>query len=212
MKDSFIDQVRFFLAKLYLRAGGKKLIEVKEITFEDNKTKKVFVFEGDSMFPAQNLPLLNVILMQRRLFSDYSENVQKFILEHEYAHGKQYLVTSLLLIPLMMMLLGVFSGFAGMIVSIVLGLILNNANIFYNGILLGIGFLVSALFVILLSWPMEFYADYTAFNAIGLENAEKAYAEMKSKSRKISLFRRVVNRLTHPPTKWNLEAYRRLNR
>ncbi len=212
MEKSFIDHVRFSLVKLYFWTGGKKLIEVKEISFNNGKTQTVFIFEGDSMFPAQNLPLLNVIVMKRNLFSDYSENVQKFILEHEYAHGKHYLITSLLLIPLSFGLLGVSFGFLGTLTYLFFGLILNRPYILYEGMFLGIGFLSSALLVILISWPMEFYADYNAFKAIGLENAENAYTEMKSKPDKRNLLKKMISRLTHPPMKWNLWAYKKLSK
>ena len=124
----FISRIQSGLLKLYLRYQGLELKDIRQIRFHDNRTKEVFVIKGRYFLDAQNLILLNTILAKEDLFDDYSENVQKFILEHEYAHGKHYLVNALLLVPLFIGFIGFFSGFLGTLTYIFFCLILIPAS------------------------------------------------------------------------------------
>jgi Zn-dependent protease with chaperone function len=208
----FIDKLRTALVKVYFWAERYKFIEIKEYSFKDGGTEKVFVFEGDPLFTAQNLTFLKAIISEKRLFTNNSEDLQNFILEHEHAHGKHHIITMLLAIPLFFASLGIIFGLLCMVTFTSFGFILNKSYLLYSGIGSGLVFLVSTLIFILISWPIEFYADYTAFKAIGPEKIEKVFEEIRSKPRNKSLSKRIINRLTHPPTKWNLAVYKRLNK
>lgn len=208
-----ITRFQLVLTKFYLRTHGRELKEIQIVKFHDDKTKAVFIFDGEDYFAAQAVPFLNTIIASSYLFRDYSDNVQKFFLEHEYVHTKHYLLNTTLIFPISFFLLGVLMSFLGIVGYSLFWLIANNEIFFRQLIGSLIGFFISTTIVILITWPMELHADYYAFKTLGLENSQKVCEEIKAKSnlRKSNFAEKFIGRITHPYTNLSLWVYKKLN-
>jgi hypothetical protein len=196
-----MDKFRLSLAKLYAFSQGKQIKGTREIKFKDGRTKEVIVLEGKWAPIGQAIPLLNIILVGEQVFTDFSENLRQLVLEHEYAHLNGWWWQ----VPLLLFCIG---GFVGIGLVFCLLNILLSKNLLLLGVLFFVLPIVLFVWVVVTIWPIDFFTQWSAINAIGFENAQKSIIEQKAKSGKMRLFGKILNRAAHVPPKWILCLYK----
>lgn len=199
-----MDKLRLSLAKVYASSQGKQIKGTPEIRFKDGRTKEAIVLEGEWAPIGQAIPLLNIIIVGAQVSTDFSENLRQFVLEHEYAHLKGWW-WQLLLFPVFFCVGGFFLFGSGLYL---ISKISSVSPLVYL-ILYGVLYLIVLAFLALVTiWPIDFFTQWSAITTIGFDNAQKAIIEQKAKSDKMGLFERILNRLTHVPSKWILCLYK----
>jgi hypothetical protein len=80
-------------------AIGGQVKEVRTIEIEKGKEVEIIVFSRKNALHLGQSTVFGTIIIEESLFSEYSLNVQQYVLVHEYAHSKQKSVY--LLLPFM---------------------------------------------------------------------------------------------------------------
>ena len=136
-----MNKIKLILVKIYFWLNQHKFRYLKKVKFYDNKIKEIVIFRNEnSLFKGQAIPLLNVIIIEESLFKEYSKNVQKFILEHEYAHIRTGLVFNLFLLPILL-----FLGVSA-ILSMILVLFFIVVTIFIKKVFFFISYILNCIF------------------------------------------------------------------
>lgn len=202
-----MNKLRLFITKAYLKVLGKKIKNIQTFKISTNKNIKIIVYKDKKSRPsAQALPGMSIIASES-IFNNYSKNVQKFILTHEYGH-KQLNKFLRILATSFLIFFGLITSFS--VLNIIFILITTIRNAYLINIII-IQLKIALIFLFLfttLSWIIEFHADWYSINRIGIKNIEQAYKEIKKKKEKT----KILNYFTHPPLKWSINIYKFRNK
>lgn len=164
---------------------------------------ELVTYTGDHFSGGQALPFLG-IMIDERLFTDFSKNVQDFVIAHEYGHRRFPKIISLILF--IILFATPFIELAGFVSSIIFLILSIFYSIFIFEFIAG---LIMFLLALSINWGSELDADFYAIDLIGLDNTKLAFEEMKSKKTKKSKSENIFYRLTHPPNKLTLYLYKK---
>ncbi|MEK6977673.1 MAG: hypothetical protein AABX40_04640 [Candidatus Hydrothermarchaeota archaeon] len=202
-KERFLkirDNSQIRLTKFYLWILGCEFKEAKECVLPNNQRLKICIFRGYHHFIGQSLPFL-LIIVNEKLFSNYSKRFQDYIILHEYGHGRSLTVNVLsFLIPIF----GILSTVIFLSYAIFLGI--NSGP--YLWIVYSLLFSIIFLFI---TWSPEIYADFYAIRFLGLDEVILASKEKGTEEIKISKIDSIINRLISPPARLTFWLYRKVH-
>jgi hypothetical protein len=123
-------------------------------------------------------------------------NLLHYVVAHEYGHHKSWLNYCFAFLAVTLWTIGLL-GFLG--------------GLLYFSKTLIIVSLTMILFGSTLSWIIEYMADSTALNILGIDNIMSAQIYLKT-TPKSPLLWKILGIMTHPPFSLNLKLYRFLNK
>lgn len=208
-----MNKIKLWIAKFFLKQWGLEFSRTKNIKLPNTPDFEVVLFDGKhSLFTGKALPIVNVIIVESAFFKKYSKNVQNFLLAHEYAHTSVPLILDIITLALFF-ILGISSlNISAVIVLYFLWWLIKGGILLIPLLFLSILLALSLSIFGLLSWILEFHADWHAIKILGLKKAKKVYEEMLRKKEKTKFFARIVNRWTHPPMRLVLFLYEKIHK
>ena len=201
-----MNRLQFFLTRVYVSTAiGGQVKEVRTIEIGTGEKVEIILFSRKGALHIGQSTVFGTIIIEESLFSEYSPDVQQYVLFHEYAHSKQKSVY--LLLPFMVISFLYLISYPIAMIIFLLFISTLGSSIFLNLALGFIPFLLSLMVFIGSSWYLEGRADLYATSHLGKEKFLAARQEIKEKHPNPKLMYRVIGRLTHPPLGLFLEAY-----
>jgi len=190
------------LAKLHIHFINGKFIRTQTMKIPDGGEREVIIFSGDrTLFLGQCTPFRTIIIHESVLDN---ERLSNYVLIHEMAHRKQW--WSFFGVPLLLVLILSFFYLAWAFLFLIQSLILMNpgylSGFAWCALLALLAFVIPCAF----SWALEMHADFVAIRNMGLKDFEEIRDDL-SKTRKLTLGSRIVNRLTHPPAGFTVRVW-----
>jgi len=191
------------LTKLHIRSINGKFVRTQAMKAPSGAEQEVTIFSGaKTTFLGQCTPFRAIIIHESVL---ENERLFDYVLIHEMAHRKQW--WSFLGVPLLFLLIFGFFCLASAFIFLLQSLILMNPSY-----LLGFAWFVLLCLLALIipcafSWALEMHADFVAIKNMGLKAFEEIRDDL-SKTRKLTLGSRIINRLTHPPAGFTVCVWR----
>lgn len=193
---------------LWLRPLKARFKNVERITLSYGQEVEVIVYTANYTGKTGQLTLFGTIIVDELAF--FSRRYLERVITHELAHKHQWygylaypLATCFGLVAFCMLLAA--------LVTLIL-------SVFWLGgklVLWAVYLLLFAVLVVIIpcaySWFIEYKAESETFNKLGIEAVLEIDSIPPERS-KTPLFWRIVNRMTHPPSKLVERIYRRFNR
>ena len=201
-----MNRLQFFITRIYARTAiGGQVKEVRTIEIGNGKKVEIILFSRKGALHIGQSTVFGTIIIEESLFSEYSPDVQQYVLAHEYAHSKQKSVYLLLLFMVISFLYLISYPIAVIIFLLFISTL--GSSILLNLALGFIPFILSLMVFIGSSWYLEGRADLYATRHMGKRKFLAARQEIKEKHPNPKLMYRAIRRLTHPPLGLFLEVY-----
>jgi Zn-dependent protease with chaperone function len=201
-----MNRLQFLLTRVYIKTAiGGSVKEVRTTELENGKKLEIIVYSRRGTLYLGQSTVFGTIIIEESLFSEYGDNVQQYVLVHEYAHSKQKSIYYLM--PLMVLSF-IYLIFYPIALTVFLFFFLSSDSAILLNLALGsILFAFSIIVFIGSSWYLEGRADFYATLQMGKDRFLAARQEIKSKYPNPGLMYRAISRLTHPPLGLLLEVY-----
>jgi hypothetical protein len=191
------------LTKLHIRSINGKFVRTQTMKPPSSAEQEVIIFSGaKTTFLGQCTPFRTIIIHES-VFEN--ERLFDYVLIHEMAHRKQW--WSFFGVPLLFLLIFGFFCLASAFIFLLQSLILMNPS-YLLGFAWSVLLCLPALIIpCAFSWALEMHADFVAIKNTGLKAFEEVRDDL-SKTRKLTLGSRIINRLTHPPAGFTVRVWR----
>lgn len=191
------------LTKLHIRSINGKFVRTQAMKAPRSAEQEVIIFSGaKTTFLGQCTPFRTIIIHESVL---ENERLFDYVLIHEMAHRKQW--WSFFGVPLLFLLIFGFFCLASAFIFLIQSLILMNPGYLlwftWSVLLCLLALIIPCAF----SWALEMHADFVAIKNMGLKAFEEIRDDL-SKTRKLTLGSRIINRLTHPPAVFTVRVWR----
>ncbi len=181
------------LTKFHIRSINGRFVRTQTMKISNGVEREVTIFSGDkTIFLGQCTPFRTIIIHESML---NNERLSNYVLIHEMAHTKQW--WSFFAIPLCFLVIFSFFSLAWVFVSLIQSVMSINPS-YLLGFMWGV--IISVLAIAIpcaFSWTLELNADFVVIGYIGLQTFLEIREDL-SKTRKLTVSSRVINRLTHP--------------
>lgn len=195
-----MNKLQFLLTKWYVKTCVKSQIkEIRRIELAEGVEKEIVVFSNKNALQLGQLTVFDTIIIEESVFTEYSADVQKYVLTHEYGHTKQR--SRYILLPLVLTSVSYLAIlFIYLVFMVPLLLVTQEFALLANLVVFGaISFALATTIFSTSSWWLEGKADYYALVQLGKGKVLDAQQEIKDKNPKPKLFRKVIRNLLYPP-------------
>jgi len=190
------------LFKLYMKLKGFTILKTEKKLMRDGKKVDITFYSGEGFLVAQMIPFFHRIIVNEHLANEPGFT---YVLEHEYAHYRQYWF----MLPLVVLAL-----LSGVIAFMFFWVFIGHLLAFFFGrttikLLVGDFIIVTIALSVFMSliWISEFFADFRAIRYVGLQEYKRFLDAPRDWQQK-TLLHRVLGFLTHPPPKAALFFFR----